>query len=296
MVILPSATSSSSPSCPGRPRTRSRTRPSAGGRRAVPARARGRCCSRRSSACSTSAMPGPVSRATTRTPRRGCSSSSTTTSPAAGEPHDVAGDLGDGGRDQRSGRSGRSRAARPAPGRACARRDDVGVGAGWGSATSSSRCWPRSSSGSLSRAHSSHSSRCRAASTSRCRRRSPPDSASSTGRQRSVGGSASLQGQQVLHPQPRPGPVQLRGDRTGGRAQLGGQRAGVLPGRPRGRAGSPAPARTAASSACGDRGLLLRPRAVRRPGASAGAGRRRGAGCAGAGPAPATSRRPRCAP
>jgi len=53
-----------------------------------------------------------------------------------------------------------------------------------------SRCWPRSSSGSLSRAHSSHSSRCWPARTSRCRRWSPLLSATRTGRHRSVGGSS----------------------------------------------------------------------------------------------------------
>ena len=81
LVIAHHTISSSSPSCRGRSRTRSRTRPSTAGRREVPARARGTCCSRPVRACSTSAMPGPVSRATTCTPRRGWSSSSTTISP-----------------------------------------------------------------------------------------------------------------------------------------------------------------------------------------------------------------------
>ena len=113
--------------------------------------------------------------------------------------------------------------------------------------TSSSRTGPRSSSGSLSRAQSSHSSRCCAASTSRWRRRSALDRASSTGRQRSVGGSTLLEGQQVLDPQPGPGALELRGDGAGGAARVLGERAGGLHRRPRGPAGAGVPCRRGAA-------------------------------------------------
>ena len=82
-VVLPCAIWSWSPWCPGPPRTRRRTRPSAAARPGKPEpQARDTCCSRRPAPASTSGMPGPLSRATTCTPRRpSCSTTSTTISP-----------------------------------------------------------------------------------------------------------------------------------------------------------------------------------------------------------------------
>ena len=138
------------------------------------------------------------------------------------------------------------------------------------------------SSGSLSRAHRSHSSRCRAASTSRCRRRSPPDSANSTGRHRSVGGSARSRASRYS---------------TRSRARVRLSWAATAPAVEPSSAARTAvscPATSCASSVCRSRSAS-RPSAwataacsssreqLARPGASRVAGRRPGAGCAGAG-------------
>ena len=102
-----------------------------------------------------------------------------------------------------------------------------------------------------------------------------------------------LERQQVLDPQPGPGPVELGGDGTGGEPELRGQRPGVLPGHLVGEQGLPLP--------LGQPGQRLRRRppappspAAPRPAPRRAAGRRRGAGCGGAGPPPATSKPPRC--
>ena len=110
-------------------------------------------------------------------------------SPLAGEPDDVAGDLGDRGREQ--GEVGaREPGARRQLAGGLAGRDDVGV-AVIGTWTSSSRTGRGRAGARLSRAQRSHSRRCRAASSSRWRRRSALERASSTGRHWSVGGSSS---------------------------------------------------------------------------------------------------------
>ena len=188
-----------------RARRRRRTRPSAGGRPADPGPGRGRCCSRRCRACSTSAMPGPVSRATTRKPRprllerarrRPRPTPANRTMLRAISDTAVAITVRSVPREAQPRRPARGPPAGPAT---------MSASAWIGMRTSSSRCWPRSSSGSLSRAQRSHSSRCRAASTSRCRRRSPLDSASSTGRQRSVGGSTPLAAPAGTRPAAGPG-------------------------------------------------------------------------------------------
>ena len=73
-----------------------------------------------------------------------------------------------------------------------------------------------------------HSRTCQLTSSSRCRRRSPLDSARSTGRHRIGRGIDAFGRQEVLHPEAGAGTTQSGRDRTGRRPALGSHRAGVL--------------------------------------------------------------------
>ena len=201
------------------------------------------------SAWSTSAMPGPASRATTWTAAAAGSVHQLDDRPRRiGEPHDVAGDLGDRRGDQ--GQVGRGEAG---PGgelaRRLSRRHDVGVGRDRRSAPSSSRAVPA-----VQQRHAQP--RAQVALQQVAGRVDLSLPAPVTAGQREQHRSAPvgrrldvLQGQQVLHPQPGPGAVQLRGHRARRWSQLRGQRAGVLTGHLVGEQGVALPLQSAGQGA-----------------------------------------------
>ena len=233
---------------------------------------RRRCCSRR---------PAPARRRRCRArcrgpprwmPGRGSSSSSTVTSPRAGEPDDVAGHLRDRGGDQRQVGAGEAEPwpparARPAARPRCPRRR------GSGSAPRRRAAGRAPAAAGSARAHSSHSSRCRAASDlplaapvaagQREQHRPAP-----VGRRLDL-----LEGQQVLDPQPGPGAVQLGGHGTRACEPSSlGQRPGVLAGDLVGQQGLALPLGRGGSAPRPTAALLLLRRAGPRP--ALGAGRR----------------------
>ena len=224
-------------------------------------------------------MPGPVSRATTRTPAAGFLDQLDDDLAGVGEPHDVARDLRDRGRDDGQVGRARSQAARRARAPPGAPRT-MSASAWIGTRTSSSRCCPRSISGSLSRAHRSHSSRWRrrrprAADVGR--RRTGPAAPDGTGR--SAARRCSRASRYSTRSRAR---VRFSCAATAPAVEPApGERPGVLPGDLMGEQGLPLPLRQpgqrAATAACSSRASRSSS-GRRRVG-----GRRRGAGCAGAG-------------